>query len=264
MNSCAHCCTKIEGLTVEFNRETVLDDVNLHLDCGEVVGLVGPNGAGKTTLLRAILKEVAYRGRITFRVSGRDSGRPQLGYVPQKLNFDPGSPVSVADFTAAALSSRPVWLGINRKLREKVKSVLSVFSAGHLLDRKIGELSGGELQRVLLAVAMTPEPSLLLLDEPGSGVDVNGLALFYGIVRRLREEHDIAVILVTHDLAGISAYVDRIVLLNNRVIAEGKPGEVLSNEQLVKTFGPGLWNISRLPEVRTDKTEDNGGHGSLV
>ena len=260
MNSCEHCCTKIEALTVEFNRNTVLDNVNLHVDCGEVVGVVGPNGAGKTTLLRAILGEVAYQGRIMFRLSGRDSGRPNLGYVPQKLNFDLGSPVSVADFVASAISYQPVWLGISRKLREKVKGVLSVFSAENLLNRKIGELSGGELQRVLLAIAMTPEPSLLLLDEPGSGVDVNGLALFYRIVRRLREKHDIAVILVTHDLAGISSYVDRIVLLNRRVVAEGKPREVLSNEQLIKTFGPSLWNISLLPDVGTNKVDKNGDH----
>lgn len=260
MNSCEHCCTKIEALTVKFNRNTVLDNVSLHVDCGEVIGVVGPNGAGKTTLLRAILGEVAYQGQIMFRVSGQHTGKTKLGYVPQKLNFDPGSPVSVADFVASTISYQPVWLGISRSLSVKVKSVLSVFSAEHLVNRKIGELSGGELQRVLLAIAMIPEPRLLLLDEPGSGVDVNGLALFYQIVRRLREKHDIAVILVTHDLAGISSYVDRIILLNRRVIAEGKPREVLSNEQLVKTFGPSLWNISILPDVGTNKVSNNGGH----
>ena len=131
----------------------------------------------------------------------------------------------------------------------KAGDALTLFSAQHLLNRRIGELSGGELQRVLLAIAMTPEPQLLLLDEPASGVDAKGLSLFYKIVDDLRKKYDIAVILVTHDLAGVSCYADRLILLNRSVIAEGAPQEVLSDERLIKTFGPGLWNISCLPNL---------------
>jgi zinc transport system ATP-binding protein len=236
-NTCDHCCTRVEGLTVKLGGAVVLDKVDLHLNCGEVVAVVGPNGAGKTTLLRTMLGELPYQGKIIFRVNGRASLKPKLGYVPQKLQFDPGSPVSVADLVISSTNMRPVWQGVNKRLFKKAEDILAVFSAEHLLKRSIGELSGGELRRVLLAIAMNPEPELLLLDEPAAGVDIKGLAMFYQIVRNLRQKHDIAVILVTHDLAGISSYVDRIVLMNRRVITQGSPEEVLSNEKLIKAFG---------------------------
>jgi zinc transport system ATP-binding protein len=258
--TCEHCCTKIDSLTVRFGDNTILDNVNLHVNCGEIIGVVGPNGAGKTTLLRTILGEIPYQGKITFRISGHESKKPKIGYVPQKLQFDLSSPISVTDLVASAISQHPVWMGINKELPEKAKSVLSLFSAEHLLERRVGELSGGELQRVLLAIAMTPEPGLLLLDEPASGIDVRGLSLFYQIVDDLRKKHDIAVILVTHDLAGVSSYVDRLILLNRSVIAEGDPKEVLSNEKLVKTFGSSLWNISCLPNLMSSESGKNGDH----
>jgi zinc transport system ATP-binding protein len=259
-NTCEHCCTKIDNLKVRFGNNTVLDRVNLHVNCGEVVAVVGPNGAGKTTLLRTILGEIPYEGQIVFRISGQESKKPKVGYVPQKLQLDLGSPISVADFMLSAISRHPVWLGVNKELQEKAEKALSLFSVEHLLKRRIGELSGGELQRVLLAIAMTPEPELLLLDEPASGVDAKGLSLFHQIVDNLRKNHDIAVVLVTHDLAGIASYVDRLILLNRSVIAEGHPEQVLLNEELIKTFGPSLWNISRLPNLRASEGGKNGDH----
>jgi zinc transport system ATP-binding protein len=247
--SCPHCCIKINGLTVNLGGNLILDNVDLHIHCGEIIAIVGPNGAGKTTLLRAILGEVPYRGEMISLIGGGQSRKPRMGYVPQKLQFDLDSPVSVADLVATAISNQPVWLGLSRKILENIKKILEVFSADHLIKRRIGELSGGELQRVLLAIAMTSKPELLLLDEPSSGVDVKGLALFYQLVRDLRKQHDISVILVTHDLPGISRYVDRVVLLNQTVVAEGDPKDVLSDEKLIKAFGPSLWNISSLPEL---------------
>jgi len=238
----------------------ILDKVNLHVNCGEVIGVVGPNGAGKTTLLRTILGEIPYQGKIAFQIEGNASKKPKIGYVPQKLQFDLYSPISVIDLVASAISHHPIWVGVNKDLSKKVESVLSLFSAEHLLKRRIGELSGGELQRVLLAIAMTPEPELLLLDEPARGVDVKGLSLFYQIVDDLRKKHDIAVILVTHDLAGVSSYVDRLILLNRSVIAEGEPKEVLSDEKLIKAFGPSLWNISLLPNLKSSEGNKNGHH----
>jgi zinc transport system ATP-binding protein len=260
MKTCGHCCTKIDNLSVKFGGSVILDKVNLHVNCGEVIGVVGPNGAGKTTLLRTILGEIPYQGRIAFQIEGSVSKKPKLGYVPQKLQFDLGSPISVTDLVASAISREPIWAGVSKDLLERVKGVLSLFSAEHLLNRRIGELSGGELQRVLLAIAMTPEPELLLLDEPASGVDVKGLSLFYRIVDDLRKKYDIAVILVTHDLAGVSSYVDRLILLNRSVIAEGEPKEVLSDEKLIKAFGASLWNISLLPNLKSSEGNKNAHH----
>ena len=260
MKTCEHCCTKIDNLSVKFSGSIILDKVNLHVNCGEVIGVVGPNGAGKTTLLRTILGEIPYQGRIAFQIDGSVAKKPKIGYVPQKLQFDLGSPINVTDLVASAISHKPIWAGVSKDLSERVKGVLSLFSAEHLLKRRIGELSGGELQRVLLAIAMTPEPELLLLDEPASGVDVKGLSLFYRIVDDLRKQYDIAVILVTHDLAGVSSYVDRLILLNRSVIAEGEPKEVLSDEKLVKAFGASLWNISLLPNLKSSEGNKNVHH----
>lgn len=240
--TCEHCCTRIKNLSVRLGNGIILDKVDLHVNCGEVTAVVGPNGAGKTTLLRAILGEIPHEGTIEFRITGCASKKPKIGYVPQKLQFDLGSPISVMDLVASAISRHPVWMGVRQGLSRKVEHVLSRFSAEHLVQRRIGELSGGELQRVLLAIAMIPQPGLLLLDEAASGVDVKGLSLFYQIIDDLRKKHDMAIILVTHDLAGTSSYADRIILLNRSVIAEGEPGQVLSDEKLIKTFGPSLWH----------------------
>ncbi|MEI8011419.1 MAG: metal ABC transporter ATP-binding protein [Candidatus Omnitrophota bacterium] len=244
---CRHCCIRIDGLTVHLSGHVILKGVNLHVHCGEVLAIVGPNGAGKTTLLRAILGEVPYRGNMSSLIGGVERRRPRIGYVPQKLQFDLDSPLSVVDLVVAATSPRPVWMGVSRKAFERAKTILGVFSADNLAGRRIGELSGGELQRVLLAIAMTAKPELLLLDEPASGVDVQGLALFYQLVRDLKRRHDISVILVTHDLPGIAPYVDRLVLLNRSIVAAGDPQEVLSDELLMRTFGPCLWHAAVSP-----------------
>lgn len=183
---------------------------------------------------------------------------PKSVICRKKLQFDLGSPISVTDLVASAISRRPIWAGVGRDLSEKVKAVLSLFSAEHLLTRRMGVLSGGELQRVLLAIAMTPTPDLLLLDEPASGVDVQGLSLFYQIVNDLRKKFDIAVILVTHDLAGVSSYADRLILLNRSVIAEGEPSEVLSDEKLIKAFGASLWNVSCLLNLSSKENNKDG------
>ncbi len=251
--SCRHCCIRINELTVSLGGNTILDHVSLHVHCGEILAIVGPNGAGKTTLFRAILGEVPYQGNMASLIGGVERRRPRIGYVPQKLQFDMDSPISVADLVVAATSKRPVWMGINRDGLSNVQKILAMFSADHLAQRRIGELSGGELQRVLLAIAMTAKPELLLLDEPSTGVDAKGLALFYQLVRDLKKQHHISVILVTHDLSGISSYVDRIVLLNHSILAEGDPQHVLSNEKLIRVFGPSLWNISSLPTLPAER-----------
>ncbi|MFH1189518.1 MAG: metal ABC transporter ATP-binding protein [Candidatus Omnitrophota bacterium] len=245
--SCKHCCTKIEGLSVSFGSAAILKDVDLHVNCGELIAVVGPNGAGKTTLLRAILGEVPYKGSIKFQLKGKPNGHPRVGYVPQKLNYDIDSPISVSDLIASAISADPVWLGIKAPLRETIKAALASVSAGHLANKKIGELSGGELQRVLLAMAMTPEPDLLLLDEPMSGVDAKGLSLFYELAGSLRRGKDVTILLVTHDLIGVAPHADRMVLLNNSILASGTPAEVLADKKLIKELGPGICDILKLP-----------------
>ena len=143
-SACGHCCIRIEKMSVSLGKQLVLDNVNLHVNCREILAIVGPNGAGKSTLLKAMLGVVPYSGRIAWQIRGeRREQRPRIGYVPQTLDFDRSAPVCVADFLASAVSRRPVWLGISGKDRGVIEKCLEAVSAAHLIDKRIGDLSGG-------------------------------------------------------------------------------------------------------------------------
>ena len=232
------CCTKIEHFGVKVGDLIIFEDVNIHVHCGQLTALIGPNGAGKSTLLKAILGEVDHTGNLQYTdAKNCHTGHPVIGYVPQYLTFDVSSPTSVMDIFMACLSNRPVWLFSASKLRERVLKNLKRVKAEYLIDRRLGALSGGELQRVLLALALDPIPDLLLLDEPVSGVDQNGLDLFYEIVVDLKTNEDMAIILISHDLELVSKYADQVILLNKKVIASGTPTEVFSNDKMKNIFG---------------------------
>ena len=195
------------------------------------MAIIGPNGAGKTTLLRAIIGEIPCEGKINYLVKASPGKMPRIGYVPQKIDLDQDGPISVLDLVATTITRDPIWLGIRKNVRREAEDILKKVACEKLIDKRIGELSGGELQRVLLAMAMTPVPDLLLLDEPISAVDVKGISLFYDIVTGLKKQYDISIIMVTHNLAGIVPYADRMILLNRTIIAEGTPQEVLSDKK---------------------------------
>ncbi|SDF68597.1 metal ABC transporter ATP-binding protein [Sporomusa acidovorans] len=237
-NKCRQlCCTKIENFSVSFGGATVFQNVNLHIHCGELTAVIGPNGAGKSTLLKAILGEVKHLGTLRyFDAKGIRTGHPCIGYVPQYLNFDLSTPTSVLDLFMACLTSFPSWLTCSQSIRQRVRHDLAKVKAEHLIDRRLGALSGGELQRVLLALALDPIPDLLLMDEPVSGVDQNGLELFYNMVSDLRANHDLSIILVSHDLSMVAKYADRVVLLDGTVVCNGTPAEVFNDERTKNVF----------------------------
>jgi zinc transport system ATP-binding protein len=244
---CGECCTTLDRIGVTLNGHRVLEDISLHLHCGELTTLVGPNGAGKSTLLRALQGEVPYSGTIHFLPvfgHGREDA-PAVGYVPQQLDFDRFSPMSVQDVFACALSRWSVALWHSRRDRQRAREALATVEAEHLIDRKLGQLSGGELQRVLLALSLTPVPNLLLLDEPVSGIDLPGREMFYRMVSQLRQRLDLSILMVSHDLAGVTAVSDRIVFLNRRVVCSGPPAEVIANPEVRRTFGLDLTTASR-------------------
>ena len=219
----------------------MLEDVNLHAHCGELTAVIGRNGAGKSTLLKAILGEIPCEGRVTF--SGHSgspvSGRPRVGYVPQSLNLDPGSPATVYDLALAFTSGWPAFLPRRRKEEERLREHFARFDADALLDKLVGRLSGGELQRVLLAVATRPHPDLLILDEPVSGVDNEGLRRFYEMLEQLRRTDDMVILLVSHDLDYVSRHADRVVLLDRSVQAAGTPEQVFSSPAFAAAFPKG-------------------------
>jgi len=245
-NACGLCCTKIDNSNVSFGKTEIINNINLHIHCGDLTAFIGPNGAGKTTLLKAILGEIKHSGKMEFvDMKGEHSGNPLIGYVPQQLDFDKSSPISVADLFSACLTHLPTWLCKSGKVYNQINESLKIVQAEHLINKRLGNLSGGELQRVLLALALTPLPDLLLLDEPVSGIDQSGLELFYAIVSDLRQNYDMSVILVSHDLNLVSQYADRVVLINKTIRAIGTPKEILTTEKLSEVFGGTIWLNNR-------------------
>ena len=237
-NSCGLCSIEMKNISVISGEDTLLDNVNLTFHCGELTALIGKNGAGKTTLLRTLLGERHYKGSISFTDHhGTVLPTPKIGYVPQHLDFDKSMPVSVSDFIAAAKGGNAVWFGKNKKMKENIRKMLDDMECGYLAERRLGALSGGELQRVLLALATDPVPDLLVLDEPVSGVDVAGLDLFYKRIMELRDKQHMAVLLVSHDLGLIRKYADKVVLLDKTVVAEGEAADVFRTEAFKEAFG---------------------------
>lgn len=241
--SCGLCCTCIDNLTVIKGEKEILKDVNLNIHCGELTAIIGPNGAGKSTLLKALIGDNSYNGKLTFIDGEKELTRkPVIGYVPQKLDFEKSSPISVLDLFAATQSKKPVYLGYSNNIKERAIKSLDKVQGKTLINKKIGVLSGGELQRVLLALAIEPVPDILLLDEPVSGIDQNGLKLFYKTVSDLKKNYDLSIILVSHDFNMVYKYADTVAFLNNKTIeCIGSPKEVFASEKVINTFGLN-WN----------------------
>lgn len=239
-HQCSLCHIGLDNVSVVRGGQTLLHDVSMHIHCGQLTVLIGQNGAGKTTLIRALLGELPHGGSIRhLDGQGRDIPHLRTGYVPQHLQFDREMPVTVMDFMAAAFSRRPVWAGVNRRTREKVLEALDSVEARELASRPLGRCSGGEMQRVLLALALNPAPDLLVLDEPVSGVDQNGLKLFLDTVNRLKQIHHMAILLVSHDLRLVREYADHVVLLDKTVLCQGSAEQVFSTPEFDAVFGSG-------------------------
>ncbi|MFG6383248.1 MAG: metal ABC transporter ATP-binding protein [Lachnospiraceae bacterium] len=234
---CGLHCIKVNHLGVSLGNQEILKDINLHMHCGSLNAVIGPNGAGKSTLIRAILGDIPHTGNIEFK--DRENGQIQklkIGYVPQSLNIEKQTPVSVYDMIASYQSHFPVFLVKNRKVKNKILDYLKVFEADYLLDKQVCNLSGGELQRVLLSMAIMDSPNLLLLDEPVSGIDRNGMELFYKTIYQLKEHYDLAIILISHDLDYVKRYADKVILLEKTVLKQGSVKEVYQSKEFLKVF----------------------------
>ena len=231
------CCLRVQDLSVKLGSNTILSGLSLHVHCGELVALIGPNGAGKSTFLKAILGQLDYDGIIAFSAPGQRSRKPRIGYVPQSPAFDPGDPVSVADLFVCCMSRRPAFFGHGKAMREKILYCLDRVHGAELIDKRIGTLSGGELQRVLLALALEPLPNILSLDEPLSGVDVEGMATLMDMLDEIRKTYDLSILMTTHDFSTLPKYADQVALIDHGLLAYGTPAEVLSSDAFTKVFG---------------------------
>lgn len=240
VSACGLHCIKIKDISVKAGEQKIVDNVNLHIHCGKVTVIIGRNGAGKTTLIKAILGEIKHSGSIEFMdLKNQTMGKLRIGYVPQYVNIEKNTPMSVYDLFAGYISNSPVFFRKSKRVYDLIKEQLSIFDAQDLIDKRACDLSGGELQRVLLSIAITPIPNLLLLDEPVSGVDRNGMELFYKNILKLKEHYDLAMIVVSHDFEFVRKYADHVILLDKTILKEGSFDEVRNCKEFKKVFGGG-------------------------
>lgn len=226
---------------VDRGGTPILRGVTADIARGEVTALIGLNGSGKSTLLRALVGEFPVRGRLIYRC-GHDHSRPRpeyVGYVPQRLAIDPRLPITVRDLLGLALNRRPIFFGLGRAISPRMRAMLDCVGVIDLLDVPVDGLSGGQLQRVLLALALEPEPELLLLDEPAAGIDFKTQQGFYELIADLNRTTGVTVLLVSHDLSVVSRFAAHVLCLRDGVIqCQGPPKQVLTSEMLADTFGP--------------------------
>jgi ABC-type Mn2+/Zn2+ transport system ATPase subunit len=231
----------VENLCVKANERHLLENITFSIKQGKVVAIIGPNGAGKTTLVKAILGLIPYQ-QGSVLIYGHPIGNGDLsskvGYVPQKLEFDRSFPLTVSEllhFTVPPAFSLPFHK--RKQEDEHIHSLLEVVGAQDLKNRGIGSLSGGELQRVMIAKAIVNDPKILFLDEPASGVDIEGQERFHDLVIRLNREKGLTVILISHDLNVVYRYADDVLCLNRKLVCNGKPAEMLTDEVIKSVYG---------------------------
>ena len=236
--ACGLHCIKIKNFGVKLGIQTIIEDVNIHVHCGEITAIIGRNGAGKSTLVKAINGDVSHDGSIEFKDKKNGTvGKLKIGYVPQNINISKNTPTSVYDLFGSYISKIPVFLMTIRALHNRIEKHLALFEAEDLIDKAVCDLSGGELQRVLLSLAVVPVPNLLLLDEPVSGIDKNGMDIFFKNLLKLKKKYDLAIILVSHDLDYVAKYADNVILLDKTVVNYGKPKEVFESKEFKEIFG---------------------------
>jgi len=220
---------EVRNLVVRFNSHVIIEDVSFDVAKGDVVSIIGPNGSGKTTLVRAILGLVEHRGEILLEGKRLGEQTHRVGYVPQRFDFDRTFPISVKEFLRLAVAHpEPAWY----------EEVCREFGIAGLMKNKLGTLSGGQMQRVLVASALLKKPELLILDEPTSGVDLEGTASFYELVRHENEVHKITIFLITHEVNKMVFHTStKVICLNKALFCCGEPQVVITKELLEKLYG---------------------------
>jgi zinc transport system ATP-binding protein len=211
---------RVENLNVRLNGEDVLTDLSFDVIEGEVLAILGPNGAGKTTLLKALLGIVPYEGIVKWREGVK------VGYVPQRLPFIKDLPLSVKEFFRLENASEG----------EAMEILKSIGLGEEILGKKVGDLSSGQFQRILIGWALASDPNVLLFDEPLAGIDIGGQESVYGLLERLREEKNLTILFVTHELSIVYRLADRVLCLNKRMLCSGAPREKLSPDAISNLY----------------------------
>jgi zinc/manganese transport system ATP-binding protein len=230
---------RVEGIDVSIDGREILRDVNFRIDHGEFTGLIGANGSGKTTLFRVILGlQAAAGGRVTVHGETLQRSNRSIGYVPQKVLFDPDMPIRARDLVALGVDGNRY--GFARRTRANhvaVDEMLHAVDAQDFADRKVGGLSGGEQQRVLIAHALVSQPELLLLDEPLANLDPGSVQEIIGLLHRVATQQHVAIFLSAHEMNPLLPVMDRVVYVANGRVASGTTDEVVRPDVLSSLYG---------------------------
>ena len=257
---------EIRGLSCGYEKQRVLDEVNLEILRGDFVGLLGPSGSGKTTLLRAMLGAVdVYEGEVMVDGVRASDGRPRIGYVPQLETIDWNFPVTVREVVMMGRTMENRFFPWFRKEeKELANRMMDQLGILHLAGRHIRNLSGGQQQRAFLARALVSSPSLLLLDEPTSGVDVKTRDDVMHLLHDLNHQ-GVTIVITTHEINAVAVHLPRLVCMAGRILAEGTPYEVITPEVLSQTYGADMPVIhyEGMPIVAESphRFARNGGNG---
>lgn len=218
----------VKNLSVKFGDITVLEGVNFSLDKGDILTIIGPNGAGKTVLVKSILGLIPHGGEVIFNGRQISTQLSQIGYVPQRLDFDRTFPITAKEL---------LDLISKKATPEETKTVCQHLEIENLLSKKIGTLSGGQMQRILIARAAMGNPKLLIMDEPTAGVDIGGVKNFYDIVGHLNKEHGMTIILISHEINMVYSLASKVLCLNKQMLCVGTPKEAITRKILDKLYG---------------------------
>ena len=228
---------EVKNLSVTLGKERVLQDVSFSLEEGRVLAIVGPNGAGKTTLLRVLIEAVPYEGEVIWH-----KREPVISYVPQRFDFDRTIPNSVKEFFLLHKRNQS-FLFPSPEILSEIKHLLVHVNAHQAIDKKIGELSAGQLQRVLIAYALFGNPNLVLFDEPTAGIDIEGQITVYDLLEHLSKEMGLTLVLVSHDLNVVYRFADEVLCLNKKVFCTGAPRQILTPQQMERLYGQATFYI---------------------
>lgn len=220
----------VSGLKVEFDNHVVLDDISFEIKRDDTLAIIGPNGAGKSVLFRALLGLIPYEGKVSW------ASDVKIGYVPQKLSVAKDLPLTVEEF----LKFKEAKLEKIHEVLEEVgfqKEATHVHNDKRVLRTRLGALSGGEMQRVLIAYALLDNPNVLLFDEPTAGVDVAGEETIYSLIHKLQAKADLTIIFISHELQVVNQYANNVLCLNREKICFGPPENAINREILNKMYG---------------------------
>lgn len=237
---------RLARIHISRHGKTILQDVNLTVCAGEIVTLIGPNGAGKSTLVKIALNLLAPDGGTVERRHGLS-----IGYIPQQIEIDPTLPLTVRRFLKLEC----------RHPQTSITNMLAQTGAAGLLDSPMQSLSGGEMRRILLARALLRDPDLLIMDEPGTGMDVNGQAELYRLIQGIRERRRCGILLISHDLYMVMAATDRVFCLNRHMCCSGQPEDVRRHPEFLALFGHRV--ASQLAVYQHHHDHEHGLHGDI-